>query len=119
MPDVLHPTDAEAEQEGTETPLDTGDFQLAATADDPILAERLLAACEDAGIPALLQSPRSGPVGTVASPVEGWEIRVPAEHRDRAAVLLEETKAALAADPEGAGRAAEEEEAASETHREG
>ena len=77
-------------------------------------AQLLVAACEEADIPAILQSPRSGPVGTIASPVDGFNILVPQRDLERAMKLLEERRAALEADPEGAARAAEEEEAAEE-----
>ena len=77
-------------------------------------AQLLVAACEEADIPAILQSPRSGPVGTIASPVDGFNILVPQRDLEKALKLLEERRAALEADPEGAARAAEEEEAAEE-----
>ena len=77
-------------------------------------AELLISACEEAGIPAILQSKRSGPVGTIASPVDGFNILVPRRDLGRARQLLQERKEALEADPDGAARAAEEEEAESE-----
>src|SRR5207237_177929 len=69
----------------------------------------------EAGVPALVQSPRSGPVGTIASPVDGFNILVPRRELERARVLLTERKQALEADPDGAARAAEEEEAEGES----
>src|SRR5438105_15217194 len=113
MADLLHP-DAEQE-EAEETPIDPGDFVLAMSADDHMEAQLLVAACEEAEIPAILQSPRSGSVGTIASPVDGFNILVPQKDLERATKILEERRAALEADPEGAARAAEEEEIAGET----
>lgn len=113
MPDLLHPKDLE-EEEATETPFDPGDFVLAMSAEDQMQAQLLVAACEEAEIPAILQSPRSGPVGTIASPVDGFNILVPQRDMERALKLLEERRAALEADPEGAAKAAEDAEAAEE-----
>ena len=113
MADLLHPDETE-QDESPETPFDPGDFVLALAAEDQMQAQLLVAACEDAGIPAILQSPRSGSVGTIASPVDGFNILVPQRDLERATRILEERRAALAADPEGAARAAEEEEAAGE-----
>lgn len=113
MADLLHPD--ENEQDAIpETPIDPGDFELAMSADDSIEAGLLADACEEAGIPCILQSPRSGPVGTISSPVESFNLLVPREDLERARALIAERKAALRADPEGAQRAAEEEEAAGE-----
>jgi hypothetical protein len=113
MADLLHPKETEQE-ESPETPFDPGDFVLALAAEDQMQAQILLAACEDAGIPAILQSPRSGSVGTISSPVDGFNILVPQRELEKAMKILQETRAALDADPEGAARAAEEEEAAGE-----
>jgi hypothetical protein len=114
MADLLHP-DGSDEEEAPETPFDPGDFVLAMEAEDQMQAQILVAACEEAGIPAILQSPRSGPVGTISSPVDGFNILVPQKDHERAMKLMEERRAALDADPEGAARAAEEEELAGET----
>ena len=113
MADLLHPDETEQEQT-EETPIDPGDFVVAMAADDQSMAQLLVAACEDEGIPAILQSPRSGLVGTISSPVDGFNILVPQRELGKAMKLLEERRAALEADPEGAARAAEEEEAAEE-----
>jgi hypothetical protein len=115
MSDLLHPHEGE-QDETAEDPIDPGDFAIAVAADDQIEAQLLLSACEEASIPALLQSPRSGPVGTIASPVDGFNILVPRRDLARAVALLEERKQALEADPEGAARAAEREEAETEKH---
>ncbi len=116
MADLLHPTGSDVE-ETPETPIDPGDFEVAVSAEDAIQAELLVGACEEAGIPAILQSPRSGSVGTIASPVDGFQILVPSRDLARARPILEERRAALAADPAGAERAAVEEEAAGEKGR--
>src|SRR5438309_5611314 len=113
MADLLHPTETESE-DAPETPFDPGEFELALEANDQMEAELLLSACEEADIPAILQSPRSGPVGTISSPVDGFNILVPQRDLPKALPLLQERKAALEADPEGAARAAEDEEAAGE-----
>jgi hypothetical protein len=113
MTDLLHPADS-GQDELPETPFDPGDFVLAMSAEDLIEAQLLVAACEEAGIPALLQSPRSGPVGTIASPVDGFHILVPQRALSRALPLLQERKAALESDPDGAALAAESEEAETE-----
>ena len=113
MADLLHPEDNE-QDELPETPIDPGDFELAMSADDSMEAGLLAEACEEAGIPCLLQSPRSGPVGTISSPVESFNLMVPKKDLERARALMAEHRAALEADPEGAQRAAEEEEAAGE-----
>lgn len=113
MPDLLHPDETEQE-ENAETPFDPGDFVMAMAAEDQMQAQLLVAACEEAGIPAILQSPRSGPVGTISSPVDGFNILVPQRDLEKATKLLEERRAALDSDPEGAARAAEDEEAAGE-----
>src|SRR5438309_11241742 len=115
MPDLLHPDETDVD-ETPETPTDPGDFELAMKADDAMEAELLAQACEDAGIPAILQTPRSGPVGTIASPVDRFNILVPRRDLARARQLLQERKEALEADPDGAARAAEDEEAQTEPH---
>lgn len=116
MADLLHP-DATEQEDSSETPFDPGDFVLAMEAEDQMQAQLLVAACEDADIPAILQSPRSGPVGTISSPVDGFHILVPQRDLERASRILQERRAALEADPEGAARAAEEEEAEGEASR--
>jgi hypothetical protein len=113
MANLLHP-DATEEDEVPETPIETGDFVLALAAENQMEADLLVSACEEAGIPAIQQSPRSGPVGTIASPVDGFAILVPRKDAERALRILTERKQALEADPEGAARAAEEEEAQGE-----
>src|SRR5476651_33106 len=105
MGDLLHPDEAE-QDETPETPFDPGDFVLVFQAEDQMQAQILVAACEDADIPAILQSPRSGLVGKISSPVEGFNILVPKTDLARAQVLLQERIAALDADPEGAAKAA-------------
>lgn len=113
MADLLHPNETE-QDEAPETPIDPGDFVLAVAAENQMEADLLVSACEEAGIAAIQQSPRSGPVGTIASPVDGFGILVPRKDADRALRILTERKQALDADPEGAARAAEEEEAQGE-----
>ena len=113
MADLLHPDESDQE-EAQQTPFDPGDFVLAMSAEDQMEAQLLVAACEEQDIPAILQSPRSGVVGTISSPVDGFNILVPQRDLEKARKILEERRAALEEDPEGAARAAEEEEAAGE-----
>ncbi|HXN55538.1 MAG TPA: hypothetical protein VN874_04665 [Myxococcales bacterium] len=120
MADILHPAESDpADEPAIEQPIDPGDFEVAATAADSLEAEILVRACAEEHIPAILQSPRSGLVGTISSPVEAYVIQVPARDLDRARLLLAERRAALQSDPDGAARAAEEEEAASEQGTDG
>jgi hypothetical protein len=114
MPDLLHPTEGADDDSPDDTPFDPGDFVLAMAAEDQMQAQLLVAACEEADIPAILQSPRSGSVGTISSPVDGFHILVPQRDLAKALPLLQQTQAALEADPEGAAKAAEDEEAAGE-----
>lgn len=115
MPDILHPDETEQDQASPEDPrarrqpLDIGDFAVAAAVADQFEAEILVRACGEAGIPVLVTSPRSGLVGTIASPVEAFLIQVPGSDLSRARELLAERRAALESDPEGAARAAEDE----------
>jgi hypothetical protein len=115
MADILHPEEAEQDegsledQRAREQPLEVGDFVVAAAVADQFEAEILVQACGEAGIPALVTSPRSGLVGTMTSPVEAFLIQVPARDLSRARELLAERRAALESDPEGAARAAEDE----------
>ena len=113
MADLLHPTDSEAE-DLPETPFDPGEFAVAVIAEDQMEAQILVTACEEEGIPVILQSARSGSVGTLASPVDRFHILVPRADLERARTLLEDRKRALEEDPDGAARAAEEEEAKTE-----
>src|SRR5260370_41198328 len=113
MADLLHPDETEQE-DAPETPFDPGDFGLAIAAEGQMEAQLLVAACEDAGIPAILQSPRSGPGGTISSPVDGFHLPWPERDLARAMKILDERPAALHADPEAAARAAVDEEAAGE-----
>ena len=114
MADVLHPSEADPE-DSTEQPDDPGEFELAISADDQMEAQLLVAVCEEAGIPVILNSRRGGTVGTLASPVDGFDLLVPRSELERARRLLEERKQVLEADPDGAARAAEDEEEQSET----
>ncbi|MFL5249316.1 MAG: hypothetical protein ACJ79V_15975 [Myxococcales bacterium] len=115
MPNLLHPDDTEEEDPMPETPIDPGEFVLADTVDDGILAGLLVRACEEAGIPAILQDPRDGVVGKLASPVDSFRILVPAQNLGGAQEVLRARREALEADPEGAGKAAEEAQAEEES----
>lgn len=114
MADLFHP--AQTDEDGTvrETPDDPGEFQVAASVPDPFEADLLSRALEDAGIPAIVHSPHAGMVGKIDSPVEVYNLLVPARDLDRAQSLIAERRAALEADPEAAARAAEDAEEAEE-----
>src|SRR5205823_10200031 len=114
MSDLLHPRDSDPDDDSSQEPEDPGDFEVAGTAPDALEADLLWRALEDAGIPVIVHSPRSGVVGKLSSPVEVYNLLVPARDLDRARSLVAERRAALEADPEAAARAAEEEERAEE-----
>jgi hypothetical protein len=109
MADLLHPDDR-PEDGIEEAPQDPGEFVLAATADDELEAEILGRACEEQRIPVILQDPRQGVVGKLASPVDSFRILVPQSELVRAQEVIRARREALQADPEGAERAALEEE---------
>ena len=111
MPDVLHPDEAE-EDAVAQAPDDPGEFVLAGTADDELEAELLASWCEGEGVPVIVQDARQGVVGKLASPVDSFRILVPERELERARELLRVRREALEADPEGAERAALEEEEA-------
>jgi hypothetical protein len=117
MANLLHPDDTEEEDPVPETPNDPGEFVLADTADDAILAGLLVRAAEEAGIAAILQDPRDGVVGKLASPVDSFRILVPVRDLARAQQIIRTRREALEADPEGAGKAAEEAQAEEESKR--
>ena len=113
MADLLHPEGVE-EDAVQEAPEDPGEFEVAGTAADALEADLLWRALEDAGIPAIVRSPRSDFAGKLDAPVDLFSLLVPARDLDRARSLLEEHRAALESDPDSAARAAEEAEAAEE-----
>jgi hypothetical protein len=114
MADLLHPDESQ-EDMLEETPEDVGEFVLAATADDELEAELLGRACEEQNIPVILQDPRNGVVGKLASPVDSFRILVPQRELQRAREVIRARREALEADPEGAERAAFDEEEAGGT----
>ena len=114
MADLLHPQGAE-EDDVQEAPDDPGEFEVAGTAADALEADLLWRALEDAGIPSIVRSPRSDFAGKLDAPVDLFGLLVPSRDLARARSLLEEKRAALESDPEGAARAAEEEESAEES----
>jgi hypothetical protein len=58
----------------------------------------------------ILQDPRNGVVGKLSSPVDSFRILVPQSQLARAQEVIRAGREALEADPEGAERAALEEE---------
>src|SRR5438105_8454370 len=113
MADLLHPTDVE-ERDLQEEPQDPGDFDVAGKAADALEADLLWRALEDAGIPAIVRSPRSDFAGKLDAPVDLFTLLVPVRDLARARSLLEEQRAALESDPDSASRAAEDDEDAVE-----
>jgi hypothetical protein len=95
-------------------PEDLGQFEVAGSVPDSFVADLLSRALEDAGIPAIVHAPHGDMVGKIDSPVEVYNLLVPARDLNRARLLLAEQRAALEADPEGASRAAEDAEEAEE-----
>jgi hypothetical protein len=115
MSDLLHPNDVE-EGDLQDEPQDPGDFDVAGTAADALEADLLWRALEDAGIPAIVRSPRSDFAGKLDAPVDLFTLLVPVRDLPQARSLLSERRAALEADPDSAARAAEEAEAAEESN---
>jgi hypothetical protein len=120
MADLLHPGQTDdGDQNVREVPDDPGEFEVAGSVPDSFEAELLSRALEEAGIPAIVHAPHSGVVGKIDSPVEVYNLLVPARDLNRARLLLAERRAALEADPEAGARAAEdaeEAEAAGDLH---
>lgn len=128
MADILHPDPADSEADdqspagvaaeaagqGAPGQLDREHFTVAATALDRFEADLLLQACDDLGIPAMLQEPRAGMVGKLSAPADAFVVAVPASEVERARALLAQRRGALEADAEGGERAAEDEEAQTE-----
>jgi hypothetical protein len=114
MSNLLHPDDEREEVSVPEEPQDPGEFTLADTADDELQAGLLASACEENGIPAIVQDPRSGMVGKLSSPVDSFRVLVPERELARAQQIILARREALEADPKGARRAAEEAEAEEE-----
>jgi hypothetical protein len=113
MADLLHPETVEGD-DLREEPQDPGDFEVAGTAADALEADLLWRALEDAGIPAIVRSPRSDFAGKLDAPVDLFTLLVPVRDLSQARSLLAERRAALEADPDSAARAAEEAQAAEE-----
>jgi hypothetical protein len=113
MADLLHPSEGD-EDEVQDSPDDPGDFEVAGTAADALEADLLWRALEDAGIPAIVRSPRSDFAGKLDAPVDLFSLLVPVRDLDQARSLLAERRAALEADPDSAALAAEQAEAAEE-----
>ena len=106
MADLLHPGQTDDDEDVRETPDDPGEFRVAGSVPDSFEADLLSRALEEAAIPAIVHSPHSGMVGKIDSPVEVYNLLVPARDLDRARSLLAEHRAALEADPEAGARAA-------------
>jgi hypothetical protein len=90
-------------------------YALAATADDAMEAELLAAALAEAHVSALVTPSRSGPVDLLSQPITYFRIEVPEEQVEKAREIVAARKAELEADAPEAARAAEEEEAKTET----
>jgi Putative prokaryotic signal transducing protein len=112
MADLLHPSGTDDDENVRESPQDPGEFEVAGSVPDSFEADLLSRALEEAGIPSIVHSPHSGVAGKIDSPVEVYNLLVPARDANRARLILAERRAALEADPEGASRAAEDAEEA-------
>jgi Putative prokaryotic signal transducing protein len=115
MADLLHPGSTSDDEDVREAPDDPGEFRVADSVPDSFEADLLSRALEEAGIPAIVHSPHSGVAGKIDSPVEVYNLLVPARDLNRARLLLADRRAALEADPEAAARAAEDAEEAEES----
>jgi hypothetical protein len=96
--------------------LDQRVFARAGTTDNPLMVEVFTGMLEERDIPVLVRAGRSGVVDklTTGNLLPWWEILVPEEMRERAALLIERERAQEAATNDEAARAAEEEERESE-----
>jgi hypothetical protein len=108
MADLLHPSQTDGDEDVREAPEDPGEFAVAGSVPDSFEADLLSRALDEAGIPAIVHAPHSGMVGKIDSPVEVYNLLVPARELNRARLILAERRAALEADPEAAARAAED-----------
>jgi hypothetical protein len=110
MADLLHPGDESPDETPAGTPLEDGEFVLADTANDEFEAELMQRACEEAGIPLIVEDPRDGMVGKLIEPVNSFRLLVPQADLERAKEVLRICREVLEADPDQAARAAEEAE---------
>jgi len=94
-------------------------FVRVGTAEDPLTSEHLIKVIQAAHIPVLSRSHESvmDPITSPGGP--WWEIMVPEELAGKASELVERERSRMAAAVEDAERAAEEEEAESETSKDG
>ena len=96
--------------------LDTRNFVRAASAEDPLTSEQFAAVLRAANIPAIARARRGGTVDSITSgSMPWWEILVPEEFLSKASALLKEEQSRMDAAADENARAAEEEEASSET----
>ena len=100
----------------TQADLDTRRFVRAATADNPLAAETYGRVLEDAAIAVLVRERQGGTVDhlTSGNPLPYWEVLVPEDALARATTLVDKARLELEASEADAGRAAEEEELATE-----
>ena len=96
---------------------DTRRFVRAATAEDPLSSERLVAVLEEEGIPVLVRPRRASSVDSITGGgLPPWaELSVPEDQLERATRLISETRQEMEAGAEDAARAAEEEEEAGQS----
>jgi DNA-directed RNA polymerase subunit RPC12/RpoP len=95
--------------------VDSRQFVVAGTAEDPLSAEREVQLLQAAGIPAILRARGGGAIDNLTSPAAPWwEILAPQESVVRATELIREDRAQLEANAEDATHAAEEEVAEQE-----
>ena len=111
-------TAAEMKAKGKLLPgeVDTRRFARAGTVDDPLSAEQVSRALDEADIPVFARARRASAVDqlTEGSMLLWWEILVPEEFLEKASVIIKEQLRSIEANAPEAQRAAEEEEAEGE-----
>ena len=95
---------------------DTRRFVRAGTAEDPLSSEQLVRVLEELDIPVFARPRRGGTVDSLTSGASPWwEILVPEESAAQAVEVIAQERARMESGADEATRAAEEEEAATET----
>jgi len=114
---VEHELGSTGDQDIVKGPRATDDdvFVRVGTAEDPLEADLLTTAIEEAGIPVVARAQKDHLLDPLVNPnVPFWAILVPDEYAQRARAILEQRRAELRADEPVLERAADEEERATE-----
>ena len=116
---LVRPEELARDKESPSAEQDQEKFVRVGTAEDPLTSEHLIKVIQAAHIPVLSRSHESvmDPITSPGGP--WWEIMVPEELAGKASELVERERSRMAAAVEDAERAAEEEEAESETSKDG